>query len=351
MRVNPILKKWAHNDENTLDLDNPNEIRNLLSEYEFGVATRNFNEVENPLINTKGIHNRSASGASQYSVATAGSGQRTGSFVHPFQQTPRPFTPSSSTAIAAINSSQDLLRSNDISKRWIDEEVEPQNHNHYNSTSNSSSYHSTPLTQSSPSSHIPQTHFCNRISFSRLALVSSHPSFSSQNISTHELHSSDKSIPRSSSTVSIEKGFRLRSRSEVISRGRAKSVQEARRRFIEKERLQEEKAAREEIKKLEKRQQKEAIRIERSNRQSSGSLSSRPKRSKSDATSYEAGESLSTRSTVIESDDLLFKSEETHGQKHSSFPAKQKTFSACAMFIMWFRMRLMHLGSRVCCKG
>ncbi|RKF54367.1 hypothetical protein OnM2_098027 [Erysiphe neolycopersici] len=348
MRVNPILKKWTHNDHNTLDLDNPNEIRNILFEYDFGIASRNFNEVENPLIDTKGVHNRSASGASQYSVATAGSGQRTGSFVHPFQQTPRPFTP---PFAATTVSSQDQLRSNDISSRWIDEEVEPRNYNYYSSTSNSSSYHSPPLTQSSSSSYIPQAHFSNKRSSSRLALVSSYPNFSSQNNSTHEFPSSRKSIPQSSSSISTEKGFRLRSRSEVISRGRAKSIQEARRKFIEKERLQEEKAAREEIKQLEKRQQKEAIRIERSNRQSSASLSSRSKRSKSDATSYESGESLSTRSTVIGSDDLLFKSEKLPEKKRSRIPAKQKTFSTFAMFLMWFRMRLMHLGSRICCKG
>ncbi|POS83166.1 hypothetical protein EPUL_006853, partial [Erysiphe pulchra] len=349
MRVNPILKKWTQNDQNTLDLDNPNEIRNMLFEYDFGTASRNSNEVENPLINTKGVHNRSASGASQYSVATAASGHRTGSFVHPFQQTPRPFTPTFTTAVATA-SSQDLLRNNDISSRWIDEEVEPQNNNYYSSTSNSSSYHSPPPTQSSPSSYIPQALYSNKISSSRLALVSSYPNFSSQNNSTHEFPSSRTSIPHSSSSISIEKGFRLRSRSEVISRGRAKSVQEARRRFIEKERLQEEKAAREEIKQLEKRQQKEAIRIERSNRQSSASLSSRSKRSKSDATSYETGESLSTRSTAIGSDDPFLKSEEIPEQKRSSFPAKQKLFSACAMFLMWFRMRLMHLGSRICYK-
>ncbi|KAI6251279.1 hypothetical protein HI914_00267 [Erysiphe necator] len=354
MKVNPILKKWTQNDPHSFDLDNPNDVRNILYEYRFGTESQKTNELEETSENGKALHNRSASKASQYSVATAGSGQRAGFFVHPFQQTPRPFTP---TYTAPTTSSIDLTLNNDFSSRWIEEEVDPQNNHYYFSTSNSSSYHSQPPPLSSPSSHIPHAHFPNKSSFSRLALVSSYPSHSSQSNSNNDFSSSRTTTPSLSSSISIEKGFRLRSRSEVINRGRAKSIQEARRRFIEKERVQEEKAAREEIRQLEKRQQKEAIRIERSNRQSSASLSCRSKRSKSDATSHETSESLSTISTdmYISADmklkDSLISEDIPPGQKRGSCPAKQKTYSAWAMFLMWFRMRLMHLRSKICYKS
>ncbi|RKF62350.1 hypothetical protein GcM3_148007 [Golovinomyces cichoracearum] len=341
LKVNPILKKWTQNEENTLDLDLSNDIRDTLSKYDLSKASRPTNDIDNSPTSNQGYHNRSASGASQYSVATAGSGHRTGSFVHPFQQTPRPFTP------PFVNSTLESFRSNDLTSSSVDEEADQRYYQFYTSASNSSSYRSQPLARASTSAHTPHHTIHPKISSSRLALVSSYTNIPSQ-INLNE-DSSFTNFPQySSGNISSEKGFRLRSRSEVIIRGRAQSIQEARRKFLEKEIVQEEKAAREEIKQLEKRQQKEAMKIERSNRQPSVSDASRSKRSKSDLTVYETAENFLNGADDIDTDKY---SEAEPGRRRNGSLAKQKTHSAWAIFLMWFRTRLIRFESKISSKS
>lgn len=341
LKVNPILKKWTQNEENTLDLDLSNDIRDTLSMYDLSKASHPINDLDNSPTSNKGYHNRSASGASQYSVATAGSGHRTGSFVHPFQQTPRPFTP------PFVNSCMESFRSNDMTSCSAEEETDQRHYQFYTSTSNSSSYRSHSLARTSTSALTPHHTIHPKISSSRLALVSSYTNVPSQ-ININE-ESSLTSFPQySSGNISSEKGFRLRSRSEVIIRGRAQSIQEARRKFLQKEIVQEEKAAQEEIKQLEKRQQKEAMRIERSNRQPSVSDVSRSKRSKSDLTVYETSENF------LDGDDetgtYKYAEPEPERRRTGSL-AKQKTHSAWAIFLMWFRTRLIRFESKISPKS
>ncbi len=157
--------------------------------------------------------------------------------------------------------------------------------------------------------------------------------------------------------ASLDRGFRLRSRSDTQPIHR-ESLSEARRKFHEKELAKEEKAAREEIKALEKRQQKEAKMIERSHRRSSASDAGRSKRSKSDLTS------LGEKS---EADGFM-------GREYGSVPpygygyagqgqmptdldeegfeaprrggsAKRKTHSAWTKFVMWLRTRFLRMSS------
>src|SRR5438045_8650070 len=62
----------------------------------------------------RGYHNRSTSGTSQFSTNTAGSGHRNGSFVHPFQQTPRPYTPPLAASYAGSFRGSDYSRDSPV---------------------------------------------------------------------------------------------------------------------------------------------------------------------------------------------------------------------------------------------
>lgn len=342
IKVTPILKKWTQNEDTTFDLDHPADIRDTFYSYDFGMACRNPKDIDCSQKNRQGYHQRSASVTSQFSSGTTGSSQRTGTFVHPFQQTPRPFTPPFSTTL------QDC-RANEING-VAEDGSETQAHNYY-STSNSSSYRSYSLVLPTTSPHIPQSLSQSKISASSLAAVSSYSNHQNQTSFNDILSSSTSSLSKPCVCPLTERGFRLRSRSEVIYRGRAQGIQEARRKFLEKEMVQEEKAAREEVKQIEKRQQKEAIKISRSNRQSSVSDGTRSKRSKSDLTIHDTTEGFLAKSHEISSQlsDSSF-AEEGSDRRRNGSQAKLKTQSAWVFFVVWFRIRLLRIGGKISSK-
>lgn len=148
--------------------------------------------------------------------------------------------------------------------------------------------------------------------------------------------------PTSAIRTSIDKGFRLRSRSEVEPRSRAESVSEARRKFYEKEKVKEERAALEEVKALEKQQQKEAKERDRQHRRSSASERARSKRSKSEPTSYEKDEGIFGR----DYDTTNFQTAPLPADEPLNPPrrinsAKRKTHSTWTTFVMWLRTRFL----------
>jgi hypothetical protein len=145
----------------------------------------------------------------------------------------------------------------------------------------------------------------------------------------------------------MDKGFRIRSRSEVDTRPRAETIQEARRKFQEKEQAKEEKAAREEIKALEKRQHKEAKEIDRQHRRSSASEVTRSKRSKSDLTFHEKTEVLVGRdynSASYQAPPLS--TEDNFTPPPRSNTTKLKTHSAWTKFVMWLRTRFLRMSKK-----
>lgn len=159
--------------------------------------------------------------------------------------------------------------------------------------------------------------------------------------------------PVSAIRTSIDKGFRIRSRSDADPRYiRAESVHEARRKWEEKEQAKEEKAAREEIAKLEKRNQKEARLIERGHRRSSASNDTRSKRSKSDLTMQSEKGPFGTGYGNTAIHDLPytgpegFDDEIPSANRTTSYNAKKKTHSAWTKFMMWFRTRFIRLGKK-----
>lgn len=155
--------------------------------------------------------------------------------------------------------------------------------------------------------------------------------------------------PASAIRNSLDKGFRIRSRSEVDTHVRSETIQEARRKFQEKEQAKEEKAAREEIKALEKRQQKEARQMERGHRRSSASNDTRSKRSKSDLTMQEKDVFVGRDyNSVLQQQTPTFTGvgEEQLYQPRRSGTAKLKTHSAWTKFVMWLRTRFIRMGKK-----
>lgn len=164
--------------------------------------------------------------------------------------------------------------------------------------------------------------------------------------------------PSTALRTSFDKGFRLRSRSEIeTTRDRALSIQEARRKFQEKEQAKDEKAAREEVRQLEKRNQKEALKIERSHRRSSASDGTRSKRSKSELNEKQggAGEGLFVHGYGVASDQGLSHGAEEGPQRsrrHSATNnAKKKTLSAWTKLMMWIRTRIIRMKGKSKSKG
>ncbi|TVY76096.1 hypothetical protein LSUE1_G006657, partial [Lachnellula suecica] len=157
----------------------------------------------------------------------------------------------------------------------------------------------------------------------------------------------------SSVRPSLDKGFRIRSRSEALSPVRSETIQEARRKFEQREQAKEEKAAREEIKALEKRNNREARQMERHHRRSSASeVPTRAKRSKSDLTrNNEKTEGVFARdynsvpgqSPPCIEDGAARPQQQHRGKKESP---KHKTHSAWTKFMMWLRTRFLRMGKR-----
>lgn len=372
-KVKPILRKLtaSQSEKNSLDLDrSAAEQDGLGIEYGYGSgsgngiggsgpgASRSSHDVQ--LRRGYHHHHRSTSGTSQFSTATTGSGHRTGSFVHPFQQTPRPYTP----PIAASASYQNSLRESELDNSPTLTEDEDQNqirstsqsHIHpFRSPSNLSNHTSPPSitgVSSSPNiSHLQSLRIQTnkQASSSRLALAASHTSLHNTTLSSEIASPTDTMSPASAIRNSLDKGFRIRSRSEVDTRVRSETIQEARRKFQEKEQAKEEKAAREEIKALEKRQHKEARQVERGHRRSSASNDTRSKRSKSDLTMQEKDGFVGRDyNSVLQQQTPTFTAagvEQFH-QPRRSGTAKLKTHSAWTKFVMWIRTRFIRMGKK-----
>ncbi|KAL4730661.1 hypothetical protein ACLX1H_002699 [Fusarium chlamydosporum] len=256
-------------------------------------------------------HARSTSGtshASHASVATSASGGRNGSFVHPFQQTPRTSTPplSYANSLASLdNTTGPRDYSPTITENEDDVDLEPaslqsstrayplQHSTHHPRRPSLASQRTSSLsdvnqplritahgrTSSGVSSRKPHSIVTRSRSDLHLNTGSttaidsassvSPPSgswVSPQMIAASSTSSNAMSPLRSSLDMS---GFRLRSRSEVDTVTRQENVREARRKFEEKEKAKEEKYAREQIRKQERAESREAHRLNKNGRKGS----------------------------------------------------------------------------------
>jgi hypothetical protein len=150
----------------------------------------------------------------------------------------------------------------------------------------------------------------------------------------------------------MDKGFRIRSRSEVDPRMRSESIREARRKFEEKEQAKAERIAQAEVKAIEKRNLREARQVEKGHRKSTASEGSRSKRSKSDLTAphektdgfvgwdYNSVPLQTPPHTAEDGFDPPKRS------RTAASTTKKKTHSAWTSFMMWLRTRLLRMGKR-----
>jgi hypothetical protein len=356
-KVKPMLRKLTQSEKNSLDLDRPAELQDGLGIYDYGTGSRSAHDVNYRESGRRGYHARSTSGTSQFSTGTGGS-HRTGSFVHPFQQTPRPYTPPISAA-----SYQNSLRESEQSQPSspILTEDEDRFRPNYRSTSNLSNRAGSITGGSSTKSPIIsqplriQTSKTQPTSSSRLALATSHTSLHNSLLSPADIVSPAETMSPSGSTFrsSIDKGFRLRSRSEVDTRTHAQQIADARRKFQEKEQAKEERAARAEIAALEKRQRAEARQIERGHRRSSASDATRSKpgtrgRSESNLTMEKVDGFVGRDygSQPLQTPPALNESHAMPRRQHTVMSeTKKKTNSAWHKLMMWIRTRFIRMGS------
>ncbi|KAK1969418.1 hypothetical protein LY78DRAFT_358310 [Colletotrichum sublineola] len=342
--VKPILKKLSHSEKNSLDLDRGwDEQQTTFGHYggslgreregSFGGRDVSFSISATELHHSSSIgngrskfsHARSTSGTSHVSVATSGSGHRNGSFVHPFQQTPRTSTPplsyanslasidqggSSSNNNIIINTNPGTTGPRDYSPTITeddDDDLLDQHYLHHRSNYHAAVSSSIPITGNPSSSSYPRrpslasrtsslsdinnhtgppslrintSRTNSNATSSRLAHVSSHSDINqSGRISDTTVPNTapvlsplSSASPSTSGTAmsplrtSLE-GFRLRSRSDLDSNYHQERIRLERHRWEEKERLKNEKRDKEEMRKRERADIKEALRHEREQQQ------------------------------------------------------------------------------------
>lgn len=356
--MKPILRKFTQSEKNSLDLDRPAVEQDGLGIYDFGNGSRSAHDVAFVHTSRRTYHNRSTSGTSQFSTATSGSNHRAGSFVHPFQQTPRPYTPplgGSSSYQNSLRESEQSIHSPALAE---DEEQHDQpqvhlrnnsslaNQNNTNNTNRAPSLTSatTPSNLNTPPLRLQTKH---AISSSRLARAS-HTSLSSTLILSPDFASpTDTMSPASAIRSSFDRGFRIRSRSDIVQ---TQTVEEARREFNARERAKDEKAAQEEVEALNKRNKREAKRqIGGEHRRSSASEATRSKRSKSDLTiqhekgvfGHEYGSAPMDVPPAMEGEG--FEEPKRSRTTSSAHNFKKKSNGTFHAVVMWIRTRILRL--------
>ena len=107
-RIKPLFRKRSADTADSLDLGRSVTEDDGLGIYGSAVRTgaRSIDVSAGPALRKGSAHHRSASGASQFSTATAGSATRP--YVHPMRQTPRPFTPPIARSYATSTLGSDL---------------------------------------------------------------------------------------------------------------------------------------------------------------------------------------------------------------------------------------------------
>ncbi|CAM1504489.1 Fc.00g020800.m01.CDS01 [Cosmosporella sp. VM-42] len=430
--VKPILKKLqSHSEKNSLDLDRGWEEQAQFGypsypaggdddsaagvsyiatsttaghtprarDVSFSVSATDLSTGGAPRPN-KYSHARSTSGTSHVSVATSTSG-RNGSFVHPFQQTPRASTPplSYANSLASLEVTGPRDYSPTITEDDDDGESQhyhtsrayhlPHSHSRPRRPSLASQRTSSlsdinqPLrvtadrrTNSGTASRITQRivtksrsdlHL-NTASSTALDSASSASPPTGSFISPQMIAASTSSAAMSPLRSSLDmNGFRIRSRSDIDTATRQEQVREARRRFEEKERAKEEKYAREQIRKQERQDNKEASRLHKNHghgRKSSFGQSRISSDRTSSITDVRPCVSRKNTGTLDSSaEKLAFASRGYDSVPPGQIPraradgvhfqptrrnttTKHKTTGAWTAFVLWLRTRLLKLGRR-----
>lgn len=334
-------------------------------------------------------HVRSTSGTSHTSsIATNISGRNGGTFVHPFQQTPRTATPplSYANSIASLDISAPATREYAATITEQDDAVSPTSSTTHvplrtASLSKSATFsmppppytqnmryrgpsldetHSrtysegtqTPRMIPTSRSHSASTAlYVPETATSEALLASTAPYIAPITTSASSSATPNSPSPLSPLRNSLDiSGFRLRSRSEVDTRSHQEQVRDARRKYQEKEKAKDEKYARQQLRRRERHDpNRERAKIRKPTTSStstakSSAASSRyagshteGSREKLDFTSS-AYDHAPTGQTPARADEVQFQ----RPKRRKS--AKHKTNGVFTAFMLWFRTRLLRLG-------
>ncbi|OAQ98401.1 hypothetical protein LLEC1_04842 [Akanthomyces lecanii] len=335
---------------------------------------------------SKYSHMRSTSGTSHTSSIATNVSARNGTFVHPFQQTPRTATPSLSYAnsIASLDISAREYAAITADDNTIPSTTAANLPPRTASLTKPASFPTPPppytsnsrfrgpsLDESYPSSTLSEgTQTPGQIPTSRSNSVTTamympdHAAQESALSSTAPLQMTPISASLSSSTTAPSSfaplrnsldisGFRLRAHSEVDTRTHQEQVREARRKFQEKEKAKEEKYARQQLRRRERdAQTRVGAKLRKSTTGSTSTVKSTAPSSrhapshaadehsqeKPDFTNTGAYDFATAGQSPARADEVQFQ----RPQRRKT--AKHKTNGVWTAFMLWLRTRLLKLG-------
>ncbi|KFY54812.1 hypothetical protein V496_07158 [Pseudogymnoascus sp. VKM F-4515 (FW-2607)] len=362
-KPNRVIRKLGRPREkslvkSSLDLDRTSADQGLgvyyaasRSSYDAGSASHSLADLTWNSSSARGgrrpYHHRSVSGTSQFSSRTSGSYSRNGGFQHPWQQTPRPYTPPGAASYhGSVGSELERHRMSfaDEEQAYVRSGSTLSNYN-VGGTLNPPLQEVTVL-DAKPGESLSLTINTNSLSTlpqdSNLPLLNADPSTNPES----NLESTDETSP-SSSRDSMDRLRNIRAEGGIFDKKKPlnelEALHDARRRFHEKEALDEERAARAHVKAIEKKNLKEALKAEAMARKSVGEANEKQE------------EAIMDTSMTME-DFLADTFDEFHGKKSrrkkrapkskAAYEAKHKAHNAWVCFVIWFRTRLLKISRK-----
>ncbi|ELR06340.1 hypothetical protein VC83_03236 [Pseudogymnoascus destructans] len=366
-KPNKVIRKLGRPREkslvkNSLDLDRPSVDLGVYyaasrSSYDAGSASHILADLTWNSSSARGgrrpYHHRSVSGTSQFSSRTSGSYNRNGGFQHPWQQTPRPYTP-----LGAANY-QDIIGGEMERNRvsFADEEQLGVRSGSTLSNYNVGGTLNPPLQEvtvldAKPGESLSLT--INTDSLSTLPRDSNLPLLNADASKSPEsnLESTEETSP-SSSRESMDRIRNMRAEGGIFEKKKPLNeldvLHEARRRFEEKEAIKIERADRAHVRALEKKNLKEALKAEALNRKAA-----------SEAADHEKYGGDNFESPMTMEDFLNANYEEIRGAEarhkkrakraiprdSAAYVAKHKAHNAWMTFMIWFRTRLLKISRK-----
>ena len=269
-KIKPLLRKLTGPEDNSLDLSRSAADNEGLGIYASDYGSSQWTPTDGAFASSgkRGpTHNRSTSGASQFSTATTASGSR--QYVHPMRQTPRPYTPpiaqSYQNSVLGSEYSADGAGVGSDEEERIRQIVRDASCRVANSQS--------------PSSQAMPLQIQTNVSSAKL-LDTSQTNLSGTTSSARRradtMSPTDPASPKSRS--SLERNFMKRSRTMSDPASRAESIRAARQAFTEKEAAKAQKAEKEEMRALE-RQNRKLEKLRESQREKSSNKGKSPNQS------------------------------------------------------------------------
>lgn len=341
-KIKPLLRKLTTPENNSLDLSRTaaeNEGLGIYTSSDLGPGSRPAGDTSFAVAG-RSAHNRTTSGASEYSNTTTSSHHRPGApYVHPMRQTPRPYTPP--LAHSYQNSVLDSEYSGEATGFALEEEQ------YLRQIVRDASYR--PVAVTAPQPTLPPLHIhtgsSTILAGSSLAGT---PASSLRRPRADTMSPVDTMSPISRS--SIEMAFRMRSRADTDPVARAASIQAARQAFSEKEAAKAKKAEKEELRVIERENRKREKREESQRRKAQGKDRSglkpsilNEKQSTVQSTLYSDVPPASNLANAAASMD-------GHGgvrRSNTNLSVRSTAKGRWVQFLTWLRTKIFRLGKKV----